>query len=88
MFFSYSPRNVHSLSEASAPEARLALLTWLKDYLGVPLISEIEDSLLPGRYFWLIDSHTGTEGARIHTQRVIRDLQNALTNASERSPVP
>lgn len=88
VFFTYTPRNVHSLTEASAPEARQALHTWLKENLAVPLISEIEDSLLPGRYFWLIDSHTGTEGASIHTQRVIRDLQNALTNASERSPVP
>ncbi len=79
VYFTYTPRNVNSLTAASTPENRQALHEWLKDNLAVPVISDIEDSLLPGRYFWLIDSHTGTEGARIHTQRVIRDLKQAMT---------
>ena len=75
VYFSYSPRNNASLTEESTPEARQALHQWLKENLDVPLISEMEDYLLPGRYFWLIDSHTGTEGARIRTEHVIQDLQ-------------
>ncbi len=77
VYFSYTPRNSASLTEESTPEARLALHRWLKENLTVPLISEMEDYLLPGRYFWLIDSHTGTEGARIRTEQVVRDLQKA-----------
>ena len=38
------------------------------------MISGIETSLMPGRYFWLIDSHLSTEGARLHTAQVIEDL--------------
>ncbi len=75
VLFTYTPRNVNSLTEASTPEARQVLDEWLRENLSVPVISEIEDSLLPGRYFWLIDSHTSTEGARIRTERVIEDLR-------------
>ncbi len=74
---SYTPRNSASPSAASTPEARQALHEFLRENLAVPLISEMEDYLLPGRYFWLIDSHTSTEGARIRTERVIRDLKEA-----------
>ena len=78
VFFSYTPRNSASLTEQSTPEARQALHLWVKENFTVPLISEMEDYLLPGRYFWLIDSHTSTEGARIRTEQVIRDLRNAM----------
>ncbi len=88
VYFTYTPRNVNSLTEQSTPEARRALHEWLKENLEVPVISEIESSLLPGRYFWLIDSHTSTEGARIRTQRVIHDLEKALTTDPERSDAP
>ena len=88
VYFTYTPRNVNSLTEESTPEARRALHEYLKENLAVPLISEIEDSLLPGRYFWLIDSHTGAEGARIRTQRVIRDLEQAFATDEERSRTP
>ena len=43
----------------------------------------MEDYLLPGRFFWLIDSHTGTEGARIRTRLVIRDLRRAINTETE-----
>ncbi len=72
--FTYTPRNRASLTEDSTPEARQALHLRLVGSLHVPVISEIEDSLMPGRYFWLIDSHLSTEGARLHTMRVIEDL--------------
>ncbi len=78
VYFSYTPRNSVSLTEQSTPEARRALHQWLQVNLSMPLISEMEDYLLPGRYFWLIDSHTSTEGARIRTEQVIQDLQKAL----------
>ena len=82
VYFTYTPRNVNSLTEASTPEARQELHEWLKESLDVPVISKIEDSLLPGRYFWLIDSHTGNDGARIRTERVIEDLLQCLSGSS------
>ena len=92
VFFTYTPRNINSLTEESTPDARAALDRWLRETLDVPVISGIEDSLLPGRYFWLIDSHTGTEGARIRTEQVIRDLRAALDSGrapdKERSQEP
>ncbi|MBQ8137453.1 MAG: leucine-rich repeat protein [Clostridia bacterium] len=75
VLFSYTPRNSASLTEESTDDAIHALHLYLKEHLTVPLISNIEDSLLPGRYFWLIDSHTSTEGAGIRTKQIIKDLQ-------------
>ena len=72
--FTYTPRNRASLTEDSTPEARQALHRHLVSHLHVPVISGIETSLMPGRYFWLIDSHLSTEGARLHTKQVIEDL--------------
>ena len=72
--FTYTPRNRASLTEESTPEARQALHRHLVSHLCVPVISGIEASLMPGRYFWLIDSHLSTEGARLHTAQVIEDL--------------
>ena len=69
---------VLAYAEDATAEARRELHEWLKESLDVPVISKIEDSLLPGRYFWLIDSHTGNDGARIHTERVIEDLRQIL----------
>ncbi len=74
VLFTYTPRNRSSLTEASTPDARQALHLHLVSHLRVPVISEIEASLMPGRYFWLIDSHLSTEGARLHTAQVIEDL--------------
>ena len=78
VYFTYTPRNVNSLTEQSTQEAREELHAWLKENLNIPVISDIEASLLPGRYFWLIDSHTGNDGARIRTERVIEDLRQIL----------
>ena len=83
VYFSYTPRNSASLTEQSTPEARQALHEWLQENLDVPLISEMEDYLLPGRFFWLIDSHTSTEGARIRTEQVIQDLRKAIERKGE-----
>ncbi len=84
VYFSYTPRNRSSLTEESTPEARAALHERLCSSLCVPVISEMEDYLLSGVYFWQIDSHTSTEGASIRTARLIDDLRSVLS--SEPSP--
>lgn len=80
VYFSYTPRNRSSLTEASTPEARAALHEYLCASLSVPVISEMEDYLLSGVYFWQIDSHTSSEGAAIRTERLIEDLKAALAS--------
>lgn len=77
VYFSYTPRNHSSLTEQSTVEARAELHRYLCESISVPVISEMEDYLLSGVYFWLIDSHTSTEGAAIRTERLIRDLRQA-----------
>lgn len=75
VYFTYTPRNRNSLTPDSTPAARRALHVSLVERLCVPVISDIEDSLYAGNYFYLIDSHLSSEGARIRTQRVIEDLR-------------
>ena len=78
VYFSYTPRNSASLTEKSTPDARAALDAFLRERLAVPVITRMEDSLMPGRYFWLIDSHLSTHGAKLRTEQLINDLKNAM----------
>ncbi|MCI8539484.1 MAG: leucine-rich repeat protein [Oscillospiraceae bacterium] len=78
VYFTYTPRNRSSLTGASTPAARQALHQHLTELLRVPVISELEDSLYSGVYFYLIDSHLSSEGAALRTERVIADLRNAI----------
>ena len=74
VYFTYTPRNHASLTEESTAEAIRQLDAYLRENISVPIISEIEDSLYSGIYFYLIDSHLSSEGAEIRTERVISDL--------------
>lgn len=74
VLFTYSPRNRESLTESSTPENRSALENLLRETLCVPVISPMEDALMPARYFYLIDSHLSTEGVKVHTEQIIADL--------------
>lgn len=50
------------------------------------VISELEDSLYPGTYFYLIDSHLSSQGAALRTRQVIESLKPWLTHSQgERS---
>lgn len=78
VYFTYTPRNRSSLTEGSTPAARQALHQYLTQSLCVPVISELEDYLFSGVYFYLIDSHLSSEGAALRTRQVIADLQAVL----------
>ena len=75
VLFTYTPRNRSSISEDSTPENRKALDRLLREKLCVPVISDIEDSLMSGVYFFVIDSHLSSEGVRLHTLQIIDDLR-------------
>lgn len=75
VYFTYTPRNIHAITPESTAEARAALHSYLTQNLCVPVISDIEESLYPGIYFYLIDSHLSTEGVGVRTERIIDDLR-------------
>lgn len=75
VYYTYSPRNVMALSDSSTPEARAELDRYLRENLCVPVITELEDSLWSGVYLYGTDNHLSTEGAAIHTGRVIAALK-------------
>lgn len=75
VLFTYTPRNRSSITEESTKEKRAELDRTLRDKLCVPVISRIENSLISGEYFFLIDSHLSTEGVRLHTQQIVDDLK-------------
>lgn len=75
VYFTYSPRNAQAISEDSTPPVRAALDAYLRSELCVPVISELEDSLWSGVYFYGTDNHLSTEGVEIRTQRFIPQLR-------------
>ena len=78
VYYTYSPRNVLALSDSSTPEARAELDRYLRETLCVPVITELENSLWSGVYLYGTDNHLSTEGAAIHTQRVIAALKTQM----------
>lgn len=75
VLFTYAPRNRHALSEDSTPEAVAALDEYLRGGLCVPVITEIEASLVEGRWLSGTDNHLSTEGVKIRTREILEALQ-------------
>lgn len=80
VYFTYAPRNAMALSDDSTPEARAALDAYFREKLCVPVISDLEDSLWSGIYLYGTDNHLSTEGAAIHTRRLIPLIRAQLEN--------
>lgn len=78
VFFAYSPRSSHSISDDSTVEEVIALDTFLQENLNVPIISSIQDSLMDPFYFCGTDNHLSTEGVALHTKDIILVLRSAL----------
>jgi hypothetical protein len=76
--FTYAPRNRQAISEESTGEERAALHEYFKENLAVPVISELEDSLVSGVYLYGTDNHLSTEGVTIRTTRIIEELKAQL----------
>lgn len=78
--FSFSPINYHGL-----PPADRETRNWeefgqnceklLHEEHGVTIISSVEDYIFAGRYFYDSDYHLNDEGAKLRTERLIRDLK-------------
>ena len=78
VFFTYAPRNRAALSDDSDSNALAELDAWLRGSLHAEVISPIEDSLYPGRYLFGTDNHLSTDGVKIRSERLRRDLKEVL----------
>ncbi len=81
VLFTYAPRNKTALSEESDSDALAGLDAWFRETLHAEVISPIEDSLYPGRYLFGTDNHLSTDGVKIRTERIRRDLEEVLKDA-------
>ena len=78
VYLTYSPRNSQAVSEASTPEAIAALDAYFRENLNTAILTPLQDSLLPGRYFYGTDNHLSTNGVALRTAQVITALKDAL----------
>jgi len=78
VWLTYSPRNSQAVSEASTPEAIAALDAYFRENLNAVILTPLQDSLLPGRYFYGTDNHLSTNGVALRTAQVITALKDAL----------
>lgn len=80
-FFSFAPLNKNALSDQEKNGR-----TWrffqskIKSGLdpGFDVISDIDDYLMEGRYFYDTDYHLSSEGAVVRTEMLVRDIKAAL----------
>ena len=78
VYLTYSPRNRLAVSEDSDEAAIRALDRYFRETLEAPVISDIFDSLVDGRYLWGTDNHLSTQGVQKRTRQIIRDLRAQL----------
>ena len=78
VYLTYSPRNSQAVSEASTPEAIAALDAYFRENLNAVFLTPLQDSLLPGQYFYGTDNHLSTNGVALRTAQVITALKDAL----------
>ena len=78
VWLTYSPRNSQAVSEASTPEAIAALDAYFRENLNAVFLTPLQDSLMPGRYFYGTDNHLSTNGVALRTAQVITALKDAL----------
>lgn len=71
VYFTYAPRNRLAVSEDSTPQARAELDAWFRKTLGVPVLGDIESSLVSGLYLYGTDNHLSTEGVALRTEEII-----------------
>ena len=78
VYLTYSPRNSRAVSADSTPEAVAALDAYFRENLDVVFLTPLQDSLMPGRYFYGTDNHLSTNGVSMRTAQVIDALTKQL----------
>ena len=77
-YMTYSPRNRLAVSEDTTDESIAALDRYFRETVEIPVISDIFDSLVRGKYLYGTDNHLSTEGVQIRTKQIISDLSAQL----------
>ncbi len=77
-YFTYAPRNRLAVSEDSTPQARETLDAYFRENLCVPVLGDIESSLVSGVYLYGTDNHLSTEGVALRTEEIVDALTAQL----------
>lgn len=78
VWMSFASINQNGLSDASKdPVYRTAWVDAIRDKLGVTVISDIENYVYPGNYFYDSNFHLSTEATEIRTQKLADDINAA-----------
>ena len=79
VYFSYGPANLDG--KFMPPKGlRLAYAEKVSTYIvSVPIISDMENYLYNGKYFWDTNYHLSTEGAEMRTEQLIKDIKLQMT---------
>lgn len=80
--FTFGPINRNAVERLDPKGTdKKAMLQNLQRYLVAPtIISSMDDSIFPGRYFYDTDYHMSEEGRDIRTKNLIRDIQAYLAS--------
>ena len=78
VYFTYAPRNRLAVSQDSTPEARAELDACFRASLCVPVLGDIESSLVSGVYLYGTDNHLSTQGTALRTEEIIAALTAQL----------
>lgn len=78
VYLTYSPRNSRAVSADSTPEGCGRAGCVFRENLDVVLLTPLQDSLMPGRYFYGTDNHLSTNGVTMRTAQVIDALTKQL----------
>ena len=85
MLFEYSPRSRTSITDDSDYLTAAELGLYLENQLTVPVIGQIEDSLMSAYYFFGTDNHLSDDGVQIYTKRVTEEIKKYLYTHPERN---
>lgn len=75
LYFDYAPRSKISLTPSSNAQSIKELDLYLRENLLIPFVTSIDDSLLSPLYFYNTDNHLSTEGVKIRTEKLIKNLK-------------
>lgn len=85
VLFEYSPRSRTSITDDSDYLTAAELGLYLENQLTVPVIGQIEDSLMSAYYFFGTDNHLSDDGVQIYTKRVTEEIKKYLYTHPERN---
>ncbi len=78
VYFAYSPRSNISISKDSNQNTIRELDSYLRANLCIPVITDIQESLMDPLYFYGTDNHLSTNGTKVYTKSIIDALSEVI----------